>query len=247
MKKLILTLLATALIAGALATSAVAAEIEVTGDAYVAAYSKYVWRGFDLSQDDRFVVQGGTDLTFGGFTVGFWGNMSENTGELNEVDVVLDYSTDLGEIASISVGNILYDVDNVGNDTNGDGQFETVGKGSTNELYLGLGLNVPLSPTATVYWDYDEFSAVYTTLGLSHDFEINDKLGLSVGATGSYAFDKTEWLHNLELSAGASYAVTDMISLDASALYSAPLTEKAKRQTGIAEEFTAGGGVTLAF
>jgi len=237
MKKLILTLLAATVIAGTLASPA--AAIEVTGDAYVGAYSKYVWRGFDLSQDDKFVVQGGTDLSFGGFTASFWGNMSENSGELNEVDVVLDYSTDLGEMLSVSVGNILYDVD---------------GLKDTNEAYLGLTLNVPLSPTLTAYYDYDEFDTTFVTLGLGHDIEISEKLGLSLGATGSYLMDdpngfgtKQEWLHNLDLSVGADYAITDQISIGASALYSAPLTEKARRNTGIREEFTAGGAVTLSF
>ncbi len=241
MKKIILTLLAATVFAGTLASTAVAAQIEVSGDAYVGAYSKYVWRGFDLSPDDKFVVQGGTDLSFGGFTVSFWGNMSENTGELNEVDVVLDYSTDLGEMVSVSVGNILYDVD---------------AATDTNEAYLGLTLNVPLSPTLTAYYDYDEFDTTFVTFGLSHGIDLNDALSVSLGATAGYFFDdpngygtKQEWLHNLDLSVGADYAITDQISIGASALYSAPLSERAKRIPlgRIREEFTAGGAVTLAF
>ena len=237
MKKLILSLLIGMVLFGA-ASSAIAA-VEVSGDAYVGVYSKYVWRGFDLSQDDSIVVQGGTDISFGSFTVSWWGNMSENSGDLNEVDVVLDYSTDLGDMVSVSVGNILYDVD---------------GLTDTNEAYLGFGLNLPLSPTATVYYDYDEFDTIYTTLGIGHDIELSETLALSLGATGSYLFDdengfgtKQEWLHNLELSAGADYAISDLVSVGASFLYSAPLSESAKRNTGISEEFAGGAAVTLTF
>ena len=234
MKKLILSLLIGMVLFGA-ASSAIAA-VETSGDVYAGVYSKYVWRGFDLSQNDSVVVQGGADVSIDAFTFSWWGNLSESTGELNEVDFVIDYSKDLGELVSLSIGNILYDVDNVDN-----------GAGSTNELYLSLGLNTLLSPTATVYYDYDLFDAVYTTLGFSHDIEINKDLGVSMGATGSYAFDSTSWLHNLELSAGADYAINDLVSVGVSGLYSAPLTEKAKRITGIREEYTGGASVTLAF
>lgn len=237
MKKLTLSLLIGMVLFGA-ASTAIAA-VEVSGDAYAGVYSKYVWRGFDLSQDDSVVVQGGTDISFGDFTVIWWGNMSENSGDLNEVDVVLDYSTDLTDMVSLSVGNILYNVD---------------GLTDTNEGYLGLGLNLLLSPTAMVYYDYDEFDTIYTTLGISHDIEISEALALSLGATGSYLFDdqngfgtKQDWLHNLELSAGADYTINELVSVGASFLYSAPLSEQAKRNTGITEEFTGGAAVTLTF
>ncbi len=237
MKKLILSLLIGMVLFGAASTAF--AAIEVSGDVYAGVYSKYVWRGFDLSQDDSVVVQGGTDISFGNFTVSWWGNMSENSGELNEVDVVLDYSTDLTDMVSLSVGNILYNVD---------------GLTDTNEVYLGLGLNVPLSPTATVYYDYDEFNGLYTTLGVSHDLELADKLSLSLGALASYLKDDqnnlgtTEsWFHNVELSAAVGYTLTDQISVDASLLYSGPLSDKARDIAGLREEYVGGASVTLAF
>jgi opacity protein-like surface antigen len=230
MKKLILCLMITVILFSA-ASTAIAA-VETSGDAYAGVYSKYVWRGFDLSQNDTVVIQGGADVSISDFTFSWWGNFSESTGELNEVDFVLDYSRDLGETVSLSIGNIVYDVDGV--DT-------------TNEVYLGLGLNVPLSPTATVYYDYDEFDAVYTTIGISHDIEAGKDLAVSLGATGSYMFDSQSWLHNLELSAGADYAINDLVSVGVCGLYSAPLTERARRNTGIREEYTAGATVTLAF
>ena len=57
MKKLILALVATAM----LATPAVAA-IEVEGDVYAGVYDKYMWRGFNLSASQP-VLQMGTDIS----------------------------------------------------------------------------------------------------------------------------------------------------------------------------------------
>ncbi len=90
----------------------------------------------------------------GGFTVSWWGNFSENTGEMNEVDLTLDYSMDVNDMISLSVGNILYDVD---------------GAADTNELYAGVSLNTLLSPSLTVYYDYDEFDGnIYTVASIGH-------------------------------------------------------------------------------
>lgn len=217
----------------ALSAAGPASALEVSGDAYVGVSSKYLWRGFDLSPDDAFVVQPGADVSIGGFTVSWWGNMSENTGEMNEVDLTLDYSADLGDLVSVSVGNILYDVD---------------GLKDTNELYLGVSLNTLLSPSLTGYYDYDEFDGnYYLVLGIGHDFEINDRLSASVGVTGSYLHDDAlddSWLHIAELTAGVDYAITDKISAGVSALYFTKLDDKAEDYTGEKDGLT--GALTVA-
>ena len=192
MKKMVSAAIVLALATIVLSTPAMA--FEASADAYVGVYSKYLWRGFDLSEDDNLVVQPGTDVSVGNFTLSFWGNLSENTGDMNEVDLTIDYSTDLSELISVSVGNILYDVD---------------GLSDTNEIYLGVTLNTILEPSLKVYYDYDEFHTVYTTLGVGHSFDLTDAVSLSLGATGSYLSDDTDgfgtndsWFHNFELSAG---------------------------------------------
>ncbi|MEJ2519660.1 MAG: hypothetical protein P8Y91_04855, partial [Desulfuromonadales bacterium] len=77
------------------------AAFESSADAYVSVYSKYLWRGFDLNMpDDDFVVQPGADVSIGNFTVSFWGNISEDTGDMNEVDLTLDYSSTLGDLVA---------------------------------------------------------------------------------------------------------------------------------------------------
>lgn len=243
MKKMVSA--AIVLILATLVVSSPAMAFEASADAYVGVYSKYLWRGFDLSdENDNFVVQPGADVSVGNFTVSFWGNISENTGEMNEVDLTLDYSTDLSELVSISVGNILYNVDTNDESPN-----------TTNEVYLGLTLNTILEPTLTVYYDYDEFESLYTTLGISHGLDINDALSLSLGATASYLsvddvdneFSDDSWLHNLELSAGLDYAVNENISISGAVLYSTPLSNDAEDNAGIDDESTVGVSVSYAF
>lgn len=242
MKKMISVALV--LILATLAVSTPALAFEASADAYVAVYSKYLWRGFDLNdEDDNFVVQPGADISVGSFTVSWWGNISENTGEMNEVDLVIDYSTDLSDMVSVSIGNILYNVDTNDEDSN-----------TTNEVYFGATLNTILEPTLTVYYDYDEFDTVYTTLGVGHSIDLNDKVSLSLGATASYLNDDENgfgtdesWFHNLELSAGVDYAVNENVSVGVAALYSEPLSDDAEDIALIDNESTVGVSVSFAF
>jgi len=232
------------LVFSVLAVSSPALALEASADAYVAVYSKYLWRGFDLNdEDDSFVVQPGADVSVGHLTFSFWGNISENTGEMNEVDLTIDYSRDLSDLVSFSVGNILYNVDTNDADPN-----------TTNELYLGLSLNTILEPALTVYFDYDEFNTIYTTLGIGHSFGISDAVSLSLGATASYLKDDEDgfgtdesWFHNLELSAGVDYAVNENITISGAVLYSEPLSDDAENIAGIDQESTVGLSISYAF
>jgi hypothetical protein len=229
-----LTLVLATIVVG---TSAFA--FEASADAYIGVYSKYLWRGYDLNEeDDDAVIQPGVDVSVGNVTFSFWGNISESSGEMNEVDLTVDYSQDLGEMFSFSVGNILYNVD-----TN-DAEPNT-----TNEVYLGVTLNTLLAPTLTVYYDYDEFHTVYTTLGISHSFGLNDKLALGLGATGSYlnADEDYEWLHSGEISATLDYAINDNITASGMVLYSTPLSDDARDLAKIDDESTAGVSISYAF
>lgn len=235
MKKLSVLLVAAVLTLSCL-MSASAQAIEASADAYVGVYSSYIWRGFNLSEDDAFVVQPGADVSIGGFTASWWGNMSENTGELNEVDLTLDYTLGVTDMISASIGNIMYDVDI-------DGEPDT-----TNELYLGVAVDTLLSPTATVYFDYDEFDSVYATIGGSYGFDLQKGLSLGLGATlGAFIDDGDDnsFLHNIEVSASADYALTEQVNLGAMVLASFPISDDADDL--IDNEVTAGVSTTFAF
>ena len=247
MKKTVVLLVAITVVLSAALVSPAMAAIEVEGDAYVGVFDKYLWRGFDLSGSEA-VAQGGVDVSAGNFTLSYWTNVQLNSdddaalesGEATENDFVIDYSFDVNDLVSVSVGNIYYMLD---------------GYDDTNELYLGVSLNTILEPSLTVYYDWDECEedGLFYTLSVGHGLDVTDKLSLGLGALLSYnqendfnVGDYSDW-HNLELSLGVDYAVTDQITISPSFLYSEPMSDDAEDIAGIEEETLVGVTVTLAF
>lgn len=237
MKKMILATIVLALVT--LTVSSPVMAFEGSADAYVGVYNDYIWRGFNLTGTDSdgdengFVVQGGADVSFDNFTVSYWFNATEDM-DVNEVDIVLDYSFDINEMVSMSVGNILYEV---------EGEC-------TNEVYLGVGLGTILEPSLTYYYDYDEFAgASFVTASVGHSFDLSDTFSASIGGLVSYADDGEDYnaMHNGELSAGLDFAVTENITLSASALFSTPISDEAEDDAGLDDESVFGASITAAF
>jgi hypothetical protein len=230
---------------GLVATSE--AAIEVEGDVYAGVFDKYLWRGFDLSGGSP-VAQAGADLSSGGFTFSYWSNWqlkddivlgSEvDSGEITETDIILDYSTDLGEMLSVSIGDIWYQLD---------------GAEDTNELYVSATVNTLLSPTLSVYWDWDECKeeGLYFTLGVSHSLDLMEGLALNLGALvgynqhSDYAVGDYSGFHNYELSASLDYALTGALSVSPSFTFSSGIDDDAKE--AIDSEILAGVNLTFAF
>jgi hypothetical protein len=182
--------------------------------------SKYVWRGQNLVDD--WVLQPGASVGYKDLTASFWGNLDltdENgyKGQFSEVDLTLDYSgqVPVTDILSYSVGVIYYD-------------FPASGGADTWEIYWGLGLDVPASPSVTVYHDVDEVNGTYLSLGVGHSIKNLTELGLGIdlGASigwGSASYNKSYWgpdkseLNDLVLSAAfpfevAGFAVTPSVN-----------------------------------
>ena len=242
MKKVVSVLIV--LVLAALVVSApVMAAIEVEGDVYAGVYDKYLWRGFDLSGSEP-VAQGGVDLTSGKYTLSYWTNIQLSSdsgegyksGEATENDLIIDYSRDITDLVSISVGNIYYMLDSLDD---------------TNELYLSVGLSTILEPSLTVYYDWDEAqeNGLYYTASIGHSFDLMENLSMSLGALVGYneesdyaVGDYSDW-HNYELSASAEYAITDQLSVSPSFLYSSGISDDAK--TAIDTEMV--GGLTATF
>ena len=174
MKKFSVVLVGLMISVGVWATAS--AAVEITGDAYLGVYDKYWCNGFDLSGDQP-VVQGGVDIYAGAFTFSWWSNMQlksddgagYQSGEVNENDFTIDYGFDLGELVSLNVGNAYYQLD----------EWD-----DTNELYLKVGLNTPLSPTLIAYYDWDEAEedGLFYTLAIGHNITLAQPLTLSLGA-----------------------------------------------------------------
>lgn len=221
------------------------AAIKVEGDVYAGVFDKYLWRGFDLSEG-RPVIQGGIDLSVGNWTLSTWHNWqlksgpTINAGELNETDVILDYSFDIGEMLSVSVGDVWYMLD-----------FE--GAEDTNELYASATVNTLLSPTLSIYWDWDacEEDGLFFTFDVSHSLDLMEGLALNLGALVSYnqhsdyAVGDYSGFHNYELSASLDYALTDALSVSPSFTFSSGIDDDAKE--AIDTEILAGVNMTFAF
>jgi hypothetical protein len=186
--------------------------------------SKYVWRGQDLVDD--WVLQPGASIGYKGITASFWGNLdltddNGNQGEFSEIDLTLDYSGQVPgiDLVSYSLGVINYD-------------FPASGADDTWELYWGFGLDVPASPSVTVYHDVDEVDGTYVSFGIGHSFEnlfeIDSGVGVGLDLSasigwGSASYNKFYWgpdkseLNDLVLSAAlpfeaAGFTITPQVN-----------------------------------
>jgi len=225
------------------------AEIKVSGDVYAGMYNKYLFRGIDLS-DNKWVSQFGADLSFKGFTLSYWSNLltSDGTilgtqfesGDISETDVTLNYNFTPIELLTFNVGNTFYSLDS----------FQ-----DTNELYVKATVNTLLSPTLSIYWDWDQSNetGLFYSLSVGHTFELMKGLGLNLGALVSYNQQNysvselyNNW-NNYELSTGLDYSVTDYLKLSASYTYSNAMSDKARDLGGISDESLYGFKATFIF
>jgi len=230
--------------------SAAEAAIEVSGDAYVGIYDKYLWRGIDFSAGQP-VLQGGADVSFKGFTLGFWSNMqlshggsdALDSGEVTETDIVLDYTFSPVDGLAVSLGNITYTFN--------------IEDSATNEGYLGFALDALLSPNLMVYYDWDDEEGFYYTLDISHGFALADGLDLNLSGLVSYSAqspavfaddgsDFSDW-STYELGLSLDYAVTDQIVISPSFLWSDTLSDDAEDVGMLEDEILAGVSVSLNF
>jgi len=231
MKKSVLLAIVISLCLG-YTVSAARAEVKVSGDVYAGMYNKYLFRGIDLS-DNEWVSQFGADLSYKGFTLSYWSNLlthdiadtAFDSGDISETDVTLNYSFSPVKLLTFNVGNTFYSLENAED---------------TNEIYLKTTLNTLLSPTLSLYWDWDqsEETGLFYTFSVGHTFELVKGLGLNLGALVSYnqqnfsvSEDFSNW-NNYELSAGLDYSVNDNVKLSASYTYSNAISHKARQLGG---------------
>lgn len=191
-------------LAGVLSMGATAqAESPVDVSLDVTPVTHYVWRGFDVTDGLQLPVQ--PSLTVGhssGLSVNVWGSWAlldrDNTKGGDEIDYTIDYSTDINDMLSVSVGFIYY-------------SFPNASAAKTSEIYVGAGYATMFSPSLTIYYDNDfldesgaEATNIYISLGGGHSIMAGDysiDLGASVGYSSGDFFDG---LQDINLSAGTS-------------------------------------------
>ena len=157
-----------------------AEEEKPTASADVGVFSKYIWRGFELS-DDSFVIQPSATVAYKGFSFNLWGNLDSDVGnssedaKWNETDLTLAYDTSVGPV-SLGVGYIYYALDGIDD---------------SEEFYISACLgDILLSPSLTVYREIAEAQGWYINLGISHSFALPRDITLDLaGSVGYYSSD----------------------------------------------------------
>ena len=238
-----------------------AEEEKPSADFSVAVLSAYIWRGQELSRDS-IVIQPSITVSYMGFSGNLWGNLdtdqykSDEDNNWNETDFTLSYGKGFGML-SVEGGYIYYGLD---------------GCDDTQEIFLTLGLDTLLSPSLTVYRDFDTYEHWYFLLGISHAFEITERVSLELSGSVSYLLskdddaypeidsdgvstgDEFENFHDGVISANLPIAVAKYITITPSLSYTFPLSSEAsdemewRSKKGNDDNFIYGGvTVSMAF
>ena len=250
--KALATSLAVSILAlGITATPLFAEEEAPSADLSVSLLSKYVWRGFELS-DGSMVIQPSMTVGYKGFAANFWGNLDTDqdkdmytegdTMNWNETDFTLSYDGSF-DMFDYGVGYIYYDLQD--------------GLSDTQEVYVSATLNTFLSPTLTIYRDIDAGPSTYVTLGVSHSFPVTEKYALDLGFEASYYnFDDGDdmpdpddvkkgdpdpdgysALHTGLISASMTFPVGKYFSITPEIYYSFPLSSDSDDLLEIANDY----------
>ena len=204
--------------------------------------SAYVWRG--ITFNDSAVFQPSLNVTKGGFGVNVWGNydFDDYDGKLadkhqfSEIDLTLSYSYSL-KFVDLSAGYIEY-------------TFPSTGGPAGREVY-GTISNSPvkgLTLTFAAYYELELVEDYYLNFAASYSYDINDKLGVSVGASAGligedYSQGGEAGFNEYNVYLTASYAVYKNIRLSGNIGYTDAIDEDVLPDVDV----TGYGGVSLAF
>ncbi len=206
-----LKLAAALLCATAFAAPALAQDddgISITSNAD--SVSEYVFRGVSLGGAS---LQPSTEIsTDFGLSVGGWysaGFGSDSSVQADELDLYVNYSLPLDGGLSVDVGGTYYHYPQFGS------LFETEdGAAGSYEVYGSVGLSdLPLSPAATVYYDFTLENLTFEG-SVGHSFDLprdgwSADLGLTAGLVEPDEGSGYEWG---TATIAANKAVTDAIS-----------------------------------
>jgi len=197
-------------------------EARPTLSASYTLFSKYVWRGYELSKNSLVMFPSIT-ISYKGFALNMWGDYDtryygsrgEDQKEWFETDFVLTYSNNLGTLpnltkifdplknVSYTIGYIYYDTDF---DINGasyirrarrslERDFNLVsGAGSTEEVYLILGYAMFANPTVSVWRQIETGEAWYVNFALSQNFPLPKEIINKYPCTKDWSVDVGSWI-----------------------------------------------------
>lgn len=166
----------------------------------------YVFRGVSLADS---AIQPGVEMAMGNFTAGAWfstgiGDTSILAGD--ELDLYASYSFAVSETVGLDVGVTYYHY------PQGGSLFSTNGGGSgTYEAFASVGFDTPLSPSASVYYDFT-LEALTLEGGVGHSVPVGPKTSFDLGATVGLVDGDGFSYEYAGASASLGYAFTDDVS-----------------------------------
>ncbi len=209
---------------------AAAAGQAPSASADMAVFSKYVWRGYELS-DDSIVIQPSATISYRDFSFNIWGNLdtdydsgTDSSSQFNETDMTLSYESNIDNV-TLGAGYIYYGLD---------------GTKDSQEVYLSMSLNTLLSPSLTVYREIAYTPAWYIRMGISHTFDLGDGASLDLAGSAGYYIsnddnfteaknpsEKYRAFHDGLVSATLKIPIDEYFVLSPMIGYSFPLSDKA--------------------
>lgn len=192
-----------------------------SGSAGIDFMRNYVWRGQKLS--NAAVIQPSAGINYKGFGASLWANYDTGINEHNETDLTLNYAFSVDRL-SFEAGYIYYALE---------------GADDTQEIYLTAWYDVMLSPSLTIYYDFDEGDGAFIVAALSYTVPLQNRMGINLGASAGYNAgdlvmgtdaegDEFSGFYNAELSASLSIPIKTALSIKPKIAYSFPLSSDAK-------------------
>ena len=167
-------------------TPSTGSEEKPTASTDVAFLSRYIWRGFELSEG--WVIEPDVGVSYRGFSFGLWGNLDmdynggdptmNDTAKWTETDWTISYEKTFGP-ATVGLGYIYYGLDGTATE-------------DSQEIYGTVTFDVFLSPTFTVYREIANAQAWYFNLGLSYSIDLPKDMKLDFSGSAGYYLSEND-------------------------------------------------------
>ena len=149
--------------------------------------SHYIFRG--VVTTDKPTAQPTLTVGLGesGFSFNVWGSAAlkqrSTLDAVDELDFTITYDRNLGEQyenVALTAGYIQY-------------TFPSAKKGEriSGEVYAGLSLDIPASPSLTLYRDFGLFDVAYLNGNIGHEVQLTSEGDISVGVSGDIGYSDT--------------------------------------------------------
>ena len=228
-------------------------EEKVSGNVAMGVFSKYIFRGYELSRDSV-VIQPSITASYRGFSATLWGNIDTNAKDtqnylpsaygkrghkwFNETDLSLSYSYPIDKLTL--TGGYIY--------------YNTKYAEETEEFFLSAAYDIFTKPVLTVYQDVNSYPGTYINLSLSHSLPLHKERGITLdlgasasyftgqgrywktfeAATGDYTGKKYRAFHDGMVKAGLTVPVTKAFTVQPQVQFWFPLSGDAKKKIGAA-------------